>query len=266
VAGQAGFLGTAATDFCNTYGNQFQVNDDGYMVWVGEDDWQDGIARGLWGTSSLIEGTTFNWGHPIESKAQRRTCLRDHPDDLDMGVECPLSTYLPLGDATPRWNGAFFTNFRYKGVSLALLLDATVGHEIYNNTRNRPHRDWRAAESDQFGKPDANKKPVEYYSILYNTADPSSHFMEDASWLKFREVSLGYSLPQAFLDKVFRGTVDRLSLNLIGRNLFTITSYQGYDPETGFSGGAQGSAALARYDSFRYPNFRSITASLEVVF
>ena len=90
--------------------------------------------------------------------------------------------------------------------------------------------------------------------------------MEDASWLKFREVSLGYSLPQAFLDKVFRGTVDRLSLNLIGRNLFTITSYEGYDPETGFSGFAQGSAALLRYDSFQYPNFRSITASLEVVF
>src|SRR5690606_21717713 len=46
--------------------DQFQVNDDGLLVWVGEgNSWKDGVAKGLWGTQTEINGRTYQWGHPI---------------------------------------------------------------------------------------------------------------------------------------------------------------------------------------------------------
>jgi hypothetical protein len=48
-------------------------------------------------------------------------------------------------------------------------------------------------------------------------------------------------------------------MSLIGRNLYTWTSYKGYDPEVGTN-------ALTRIDSFEYPRFRTITGSIEITF
>jgi TonB-linked SusC/RagA family outer membrane protein len=46
--------------------SQFQVNDDGYVVWVGEGNtWRDGISKGLWGTSGTVDGENYRWGVPI---------------------------------------------------------------------------------------------------------------------------------------------------------------------------------------------------------
>jgi TonB-linked SusC/RagA family outer membrane protein len=273
VAGAAGHLGAAAEGFCSQYGDQFQVNDDGYLVWVGEENgWTDGIARGLWGTSAAIDGTTFQWGLPITRQAQRRTCLRDHPEDEGIGDECPLSDFLPTGRTTPDWNGSFLTNLRWQGLSVALLLDAVVGHDVRNSRRGGARNGYQQRllpEGDQANKTDAYKKPLEYYTSLGHTAGSagsSSYFLEDGTWVKIRELSIGYSLPRSFLDNVFKGTVDRLTINLIGRNLFTFTGYEGYDPEVGRTGDQFGSPAIERSDWNQYPNFRTITASLEVVF
>jgi hypothetical protein len=123
-------------------------------------------------------------------------------------------------------------------------------------------------EGDQANKPDAYRKPLEYRTELgqHGAGTYSSHFLEDGTWVKIRELSIGYSLPRSFLDNVFKGTVDRLTINLIGRNLFTFTGYEGYDPEVGRTSDPFRSPAIVRSDGNQYPNFRTITASLEVVF
>ena len=94
----------------------------------------------------------------------------------------------------------------------------------------------------------------------------NSWFREDGSWVKLRELSLGYTLPQNMVESLFSGVFDRVTLNVIGRNLFTITDYRGYDPEVGRGSGSLQSAALNRVDSFGYPNFRTFTFSAELVF
>lgn len=264
IAGQAGAIDAAS--WCADYGDQFEVNDDGLIVYTGDASFQDGIAQSLWGTSANVGGGSFNWGMPIKTRLQRRDCLQKNPEDAGVGEVCPLSDFQPIGSGTPDWNGTFFTNFRWKELSLAFLLDGSFGHEVYNGTNQWSYREKRNEDIDQGGKSEGLKKPVEYYSILYDTNSSSGWFVEDGTWVKVREISLGYSFPQSFLQDVFKGTVDRLTLNLIGRNLFTFTDYTGYDPEVGASGGDIGSASLAREASFGYPNFRTFTASLEVVF
>jgi hypothetical protein len=130
------------------------------------------------------------------------------------------------------------------------------------------HGDW-----DQTGKPEGLKKPLFYYQTLYDVGEMSSHFVEDGSYIKLREVSIRYSLDQQMLDRLIGGRfgLDQVTLTIIGRNLHTWTDFSGYDPEVGgydrdMPGEWVGSEAVWRIDSFQYPNYRTITASLELVF
>lgn len=227
----------------------FDVNDDGYLVWVGEgNSWRDGFSQSLWGTSGTVNGDTYTWGAPFGA------------------VDDEGESFLPMGNTTPEFNISMANNITYKGFQLYGLLDAAVGHEIYNQTLQWAYRERRAGAVDQAGKPDELKKPTEYYRTLYAVNAPSSEFVEDASYLKLRELSLTYNFSDDLVSNVFGTVVDGASINLVGRNLVTWTDFRGYDPETGFSGGQAGSAAIGRFDNYNYPNFRTVTGTLQLTF
>jgi hypothetical protein len=88
---------------------------------------------------------------------------------------------------------------------------------------------------------------------------PNSHFMEDASFAKLRELSVTFRVPRLM------GGND-VTLGFVGRNLFTITDYRGFDPEVGLPGGDTGSGVVNAVDVFRYPNSRTFTFSATVNF
>ncbi|MDW8284812.1 MAG: SusC/RagA family TonB-linked outer membrane protein [Bacteroidota bacterium] len=233
--------------YLQRYRDQFQVNDDGYLVWVGAgNSWRDGFAKRLWGTSTSLVGDngrsyTFNWGIPIR--------------EFD---ELGQPTYVKLGDVVPDFNFGFNTQLRYKGLTVYMLWQGQYGGKIYNNTRQWAYRDYTHADFDQAGKPDELKKPVGYYAVLYNVNSPSSHFVEDGTYVKLRELSVGYTFDRAFLSRFFGNRVNRLSLSLVGRNLLIFTRYSGMDPEVG--------TTLWRVDEFDYPRYRTLTARVEIEF
>ena len=119
---------------------------------------------------------------------------------------------------------------------------------------------------DQAGKSDGDKKPGLYYANLYNVNATNSHFVEDGTYFKLRELSLRYSLNRNQLGNMLGGALSKISVGVIGRNLMTWSDYTGYDPEVGSTGFDLGSAAIARYDGFGYPNFRTITGVFEIEF
>ena len=90
----------------------------------------------------------------------------------------------------------------------------------------------------------------------------NSHFVEDATYLKLREVSLRYTFNRSQLEGIAGGFFKRVTLSLIGRNLKTWTDYSGFDPEVSTAG----DAGIYRYDGFGYPNYRSFTGSIELEF
>ena len=252
----------------STCASNFQVNDDGLLVPTGGANFTDGFSQKLWGTSVTVAGEdgdrTYPWGHPIYVQDHSPACVAKNPTDyMD---KCPLTEFLPYGNTTPDFNASFATNFRYKGLTLNALLESSVGHMVYNNTAQWALRELRGEDVDQTGKPLEHNKPTGYASVIYNVGSDNSWFGEPGDWLKVRELSLGYTLPQGMLDNLFGGVFERVTINAIGRNLFTFTEYRGYDPEVGRSGGSLGSATLNRVDSFGYPNFRTFTFSAELVF
>ncbi|WP_420633662.1 SusC/RagA family TonB-linked outer membrane protein [Candidatus Palauibacter sp.] len=257
-------IGVSASDCASN----FQVNDDGLLVPTGSAAFTDGFSQGLWGSEvevATADGSnTYHWGLPIKIQDYSPACVSKNPSDYM--EKCTLTEFLPFGNTTPDFNLSFATNFRYKGISLNSLLETSQGQSIYNGTAQWSLRELRGEDTDQTGKLPEHNKPVGYASAIYSVNADNSWFREDGSWIKLRELSLGYTLPQDMVESLFSGVFDRVTFNVIGRNLFTITDYRGYDPEVGSGGGQLGSAALNRVDNFGYPNFRTFTFSAELVF
>jgi hypothetical protein len=238
------------------------------MVFVGEGNhWTNGISHDLWGTEGEVAGHSFLWGIPIRTEAQSRVCLRRHPEDRGVGERCPLNGQVPNGSTAPDWNGAFAASFRYRGLTASALLDATIGFDLPNITRFHMYANGRAGDQDQANRPDGLKKPIQYYGIIRGEGGGlQPEFLEDGSWVKLREVAVGYTFPDSWLDGFLGGALDRVTLTLIGRNLLTITSYSGFDPESGFEETDVGSATIDRWDQGQYPNSRVFSLAVEVGF
>jgi len=167
-----------------------------------------------------------------------------------------------IGDINPDFNVGFNTNFTFKGLNLYMLWDAKIGGDIYNQTKQWLYRENRHGDFDQSGKADADKKPVNYYQGFYNANNVSSYFIEDGTYLKLREFSAGYNFTKDQLGSLGE-LFESVLVSVVGRNLLTITDYSGYDPEVGGINGDQSNFA---FDGFSYPNFRSISGSLELRF
>jgi hypothetical protein len=166
-----------------------------------------------------------------------------------------------IGDGNPDFNIGLNTNLTIKNFQFYVLLDWKQGGDVYNYTHQYTFRDNRAIEFDQFGKPDDQKKTIDYYATFYNHTALNSYFVEDASYVKVRELSVYYNLPTqdiAFL----RNKISSIRFGLIGHNLYTLTGYSGYDPEV-----ASGTDLTNfPFDNFGYPNYRTFTASIEFKF
>ena len=245
---------------CGT-GLDFQRNSDGFIVYVGQGNTlADGITKNLWMTRLPASqapwggGTTadpLNWGFPILER--------------DATGAVPV---LPVGNALPDFRWSLSQNFRYKRLTAFALLDATVGKDVWNIGRQWSLGDFMHRDTDQSGKSVADARPLGYYfravstggiGGLYDVLAPNNNTVEDASFVKLREFSIGYRLGPV-------AGVGNWNVSLIGRNLLTITNYKGFDPEVGAGGGALGSGVLNAIDNFQFPNLRQFTFSLGTSF
>ncbi|MEX1185273.1 MAG: SusC/RagA family TonB-linked outer membrane protein [Gemmatimonadaceae bacterium] len=221
---------------------EFAVNDEGLLVWVGpSNSFTDGEAKRLWGTTTTIGTTNYGWGMPIT--------LRDSTGS---------AAVVKIGDGNPDFHFGISNNLSWRNVELYTLLDANVGGQIYNQTNQRMYQWARSGDVDQAGKAQELKKPIEYYVNLYAANDPTDYFVEDAGFVKLRELSLRYRFGARAIGLLSRLGASGASFSIVGRNLMTWTDYKGYDPDVG--------SALTRLDSFDYPRYRTFTGSFEIIF
>ncbi|MDX2183735.1 MAG: SusC/RagA family TonB-linked outer membrane protein [Gemmatimonadaceae bacterium] len=222
--------------------NEFQVNDDGYLVWVGPGNtFRDGESRSLWGTTATIGTATYGWGLPIQA--------------TDAAGNAAV---VKIGDGNPDFRFGVSNTVAWKSLQVFMLWDAQIGGDVYNQTNQRMYQWARSRDVDQGGRPQDLKKPIEYYVTLYAAASPTDHFVEDASFLKLRELSVKYRLPPSLAAVLGKAGAKGVYLSLLGRNLLTLTKYKGYDPEVG--------SVLNRLDGFVYPRYRTVTGSVEITF
>jgi len=265
-------------------GRAFQRNDQGWIVWVGEgNSWRDGITKNLWQTQLAASESPWNyplsWGHPIIDRP-----LRGEPGE-GVGIQ------QIIGNVFPDFRFGFSNTVQYKRFSLYALIDGTIGHEIYNQGEGWGLLDFNSNVFDQGNKSVETAKPVGYSwrvggpegagtGGFYDQLGPNNYVVETASFAKLREVSLTYRIGRV------RNWGD-WTVGVVGRNLFTITNYTGYDPEVGCGptgvpangacggannqfGGSQtvgsGSGLVNLVDAFGFPTLRHFTFSLSTRF
>ena len=158
-----------------------------------------------------------------------------------------------LGDAAPDFQAAFSSELNWRNWRLAGLVDWKKGGDVINLTEFL----YDAAGNS----PDYETLGIERISRW--AAGYTEMFIQDASYIKVREISLSYEVPQTLASRAFGGQARYVRLELSGRNLFTSTKYRGLDPEVSNFG----NQAIARnIDVAPYPPSRSFFFTIDVGF
>ena len=193
-----------------------------------------------------------------------------------------------IGNPNPRWTGSVRTALRYRKIQVSGLLDVKHGGQMYNGTRAAllsygTHKDTEVradcttdpctGNMHVLGAPDSPLPgavvgpgagtvaiPIgeNWYTDLGGLfGGTPEQFIEDAGFVKLREISLSYTFDQPWVQRTLG--FSSVDVRVAGRNLFTWTDYTGYDPETNLGQSIQASRGV---DYFNMPQTRSFVFSL----
>lgn len=198
-----------------------------------------------------------------------------------------------IGDINPDWTGSAITSLTYKGFTIGGQLDVRQGGVIWNGTRGALSYFGTSEESANRNQPvtfkgvlghlDANGNVVHFaddgvteipkpgpvntvettYSQVYwqdvgsSFVGPAEPSIEDASFVRIRQLSLGYELPKKWLN---RAHFNNVSLTVFTNNPVLWTKYKGVDPETSLAGPSNGQGL----DYFNNPGTKSYGIRLNV--
>jgi hypothetical protein len=142
-----------------------------------------------------------------------------------------LGDYVKVGQIAPKMYGGFTNNFRYKNWQLDVFLQFTVQKGYSNRyASTNPPGSFKNQDADILNvglKPTASFGTPAYNSYLLYTY--SDRVISDASYIRAKNISLSYRFPEKWTERI---NMKNVNLYLRGQNIFTISNYQGLDPET----------------------------------
>jgi hypothetical protein len=157
-----------------------------------------------------------------------------------------------VGDAYPKFQMSFTNDIDYKALSLGFLFDWKQGGDIINLTEYLYDAGQNSKDFETAGK----QRQIDF-------ASRTGVYVQDGSYLKLREVTLSYTLPNHITSSLFGSNMRFARLNLSGRNLLRFTGYRGLDPEvSNFSN----QAIVRNVDVAPFPPSRSFFFSIDLGF
>lgn len=166
------------------------------------------------------------------------------------------------GSTLPKFQLGMNWGFEYKGFDLQLQFSGAFGHKSFNGPRSAYDRfddnsNYRA-DYDPWTPDNPNAKdPRPIYADSRNVRGNQDRWLENGSYLRVKQMALGYNLPKSLLGEVFSGI--RVYVN--AQNLITFTSYKGLDPEF-----LNTNIWDRSYDGGSFPNPRGVTFGAQVSF
>jgi TonB-linked SusC/RagA family outer membrane protein len=181
----------------------------------------------------LITDGIFQNADEIAKSAQKNAKVgeRRYKDVKADGV-INSSDRVILGHAQPDYIYGFTNNFSYKGIDLAVFFQGVYGNSIFNI--NRFEQESMTGVSNQSAAvldrwtPTNPSKTIPRAASVGQPYQVTSRQVEDGSYLRLRNIQLGYNLPEQWLK---RAGLSAVRLYVSGENLWTKTDYSGYDPE-----------------------------------
>jgi TonB-linked SusC/RagA family outer membrane protein len=189
-------------------------------------------------------------------------------DSADGRITPDDRTY--LGKTIPDFFYGLNLSANYKGLDMSVLFQGVSGIQVYNQLRQNmeglggPGRNQLATTENRWkGEGTSNTMPRAVAGDPYNNNRFSSRWVENASFLRLKNIQIGYSLPQNFLTKTHVFNSARIYVG--ATNLFTITNYTGLDPEVVTFGSAS-SQLGAGTDQGSTPQPRTFQAGINLNF
>lgn len=162
-----------------------------------------------------------------------------------------------IGDANPDFIYGFSNSISYKGINLSILLEGSHGNEMLNATRIELEgmsdpKNQSTSILNRWKQPgDISNIPKASFGNT-NNSRISTRFIENASYMRVKALTLGYNLPESLTKKL---NINSVKIYATGENLFTITNYSGLDPEVNAFGGSN---TIRGIDFGTYPQTRNI--------
>jgi len=168
-----------------------------------------------------------------------------------------------LGNSDPDLYGGIQNTFRIYGFNVGIYFNYSVGGRIYNPTEL--FMGTGTYLSNQYKYMVNAWNPIRNPDSDYPRADskddiPNDRFVHDASFLRLKSASIGYSFN---LAKTTKNAIKSLTLTASGNNLYLLKYYNGYDPEVSTQSGG---STIRRMDNGAYPASRTITFSADIKF
>ncbi len=171
-----------------------------------------------------------------------------------------------VGNANPDYFGGITNTFNYKGFDLSLLFQFSVGNEQLNLTRfflehgGTRSTNYLTTQLDRWQNPGDITEVPKMNAANYASDLRPSRFIEDASYLRLKTLSLGYTIPTDVVGKI---GLSSARVYVSGQNVLTFTKYGGLDPELT---GTASNALTKGVEFFTPPSPRVFTAGFNVSF
>ncbi len=176
------------------------------------------------------------------------------------------------GSPNPDFTGGFNNYFEFAGVDLNVLISFVYGNEIYNGggVYQSANGDW--FDNQTIDQLDRWQNPGDITDVPQarlgdgNGTKVSSRYLSDGSYVRFRNINLGYTLPKSLTARLNMTSV-RVYLGV--QNLYTLTKYKGWDPEVNYLGAGrstQNNNIIQGYDFYTAPQARTYTLGINLSF
>lgn len=187
-------------------------------------------------------------------------------EDLNDDGEITDEDRTIIGDSNPDFFVGLSNTVTYGSFELDFLFQGVVGNDVLNATRIETEgmfsvKNASSTVLDRWQAPgDITRIPRAVFGDPNQNSRISDRFIEDGSYVRLRTVTLTYRLPESVLSRL---PIKQLTVYATGQNLWTLTSYSGYDPEVNRDGG---SAISQGIDYGTYPQSKTLTGGIQVDF
>jgi TonB-linked SusC/RagA family outer membrane protein len=223
------------------------------------------VTDGLFQTQQEVaDANALNDDGPYQSAGTAPGDIRFK--DLNGDGEITEADKTFIGNPTPDFTYGFNLDVQYKGFSLSTFFQGVQGNDLFAAYKfytvfNSRFNKSEAVKNRWTGPGTSDRMPRLTSSDPNQNSRISDFYVEDGSYLRLKNIRLGYSVPSGLLEGLGAG-LSRARLYVSAKNLFTVTGYDGYTPEIGVN-----NSTLDRgIDRATYPQPRVYTVGINLGF
>ncbi len=215
------------------------------------------VTNGLFQTQTEVENYAVQV--PGEDPYNRTSAGDIKFRDLNNDGKIDDNDRTYIGNPNPKLIFAMNNTVAWNGIDLSIFVQGVQGNDIYN--ANRIYQEGMAVAQNQTtavlgrwtGEGTSNTMPRTVFNDPNKNTRVSDRFVEDGSYIKFKNVTLGYTFPKRLVEKV---KLNSARVYVSAQNLLTFTNYTGFDPEVPVNG----------IDLNVYPVTRTFSAGVNLIF